>query len=261
MSFASTTLRPGLLVSVKTSISGNVSYVKRDLEAEVITDGVLRAKWETQKTVIDAEEHEKASKVRSKSRSLIASVCANSAFGMLCPETAEADLEKAVAEARKLCEEFNSTASVTRVKFFVITGRIAPDDVEAVRAINSEVRELLATMEEGVAKLDVDSIRKAANNAKQLGTMLSPNAQARIQIAIDAARTTARKIVQAGEQAAIEIDRRTLATLNEARTAFLDLDQPEGQIAQPVAEGRALDLTPQGEIAAPVAPGHKLEIV
>jgi hypothetical protein len=262
MSFSSTTLRPGLLVSVKTSISGNVTYNKRELEAEQINvDGVLHAKWETEKTILDAAEHEKATKVRSKARSLIGSVCANSAFGLLCPESASDDLEKAIAEARKLCEQFNDESQLTRVKFYVITGRIAPDDVEAVRAINSEVRELLASMEEGVAKIDVKAIRDAADRAKQLGSMLSADAQARIQIAIDAARSAAKKIVKAGEQAAIEIDRRTLSTLAEARTAFLDIDA-QGEIGTPAAEGRAIDLAPEHvQIGTPASPDRKLEIV
>lgn len=262
-SFASTTLRPGLLVSIKTSIDGNVSYIKTELEAEQITAGTLRAKWETEKTVTDVAEHEAASKVRSKARSLIASVCASSAFGMLCPDNAEADLMKALAEARQRCEDFNATSKLSKVYFYAITGRVAPDDVEAVRAINSEVRGLLAQMEEGIQKLDVAAVRKAADTAKQLGTMLTPAAQARIQIALDAARATAKKMVAAGEQAATEIDARTLSTLREARTAFLDVDQDQGEIAAPTAEARAIDLAPHEGTepsTAPAAPARALEI-
>jgi hypothetical protein len=71
--------------------------------------------------------------------------------------------------------------------------------------------------------------------------MLTPEAQARIDVAIKAAREVATKIVSAGETAAVEIDRRTIRTLTEARTAFLDLDGAD-EIAQPAAHGRALDL-------------------
>lgn len=249
MTNSTTTLRPGLLVSLKTSLSGNVSYVKHD-RAEDIIDGTLKAKWETEKTVIDVAEHERATKVRSKARSLVASVCANSAFGLLCPESQGEVLNKAIADARKLCDEFNLDAKVTRIWFYAITGRVAADDVEAVRAINSEVRDLLADMAEGVEKLDVKIVRDAASKAKQLGSMLTPDAQARIQIAIDAARSSARKIVAAGEQAALEIDKQTLQTLKEARTAFLDIEQEQREIAAPVATGRALDLEPTKSEAA-----------
>jgi hypothetical protein len=112
-----------------------------------------------------------------------------------------------------------------------------------VRAINSEVRELLANMAEGVRNLDVKIVRDAADRARDVGRMLSPDAQARIQTAIDAARDAARKIVKAGEQAAQEIDRQALSRIATARTAFLDFD-PAATVAAPSAEARVLDFEP-----------------
>lgn len=253
------TLRPGFLVSLNTSVRGNVAYQRRDIEAPHVIDetGELRARWETERTVVDPAEHDEAIKVRGKCRSLITAVCSASTFGLLCPDTAEADLQAAIAESQALAASFNIRAKLTRIGVYVIAGRVAADDVQAVRAINSEVRDLLAEMETGLQGLDVDRVRQAANKAKQLGQMLSPEAAARIQIAIDAARSVARRMVKAGETAAQEIDRRTLSTLAEARTAFLDLDDA-GEIATPVAEGRAIDLEPQAAPAtiatASVAP-------
>jgi len=254
------TLRPGLLVSLKTSIAGNVKYQKKILEAEHVTDeGTQQARWETERTIINPAELEAAKKARSKARSLISGVCATSAFGLLCPETAADALEKSIAAARGVADAFNETASLTRVHVYIITGRIAPDDVEAVRAINSEIRELLADMERGVKNLDVKTIREAASQARSIGSMLSPDAAARITIAIEAARATAKKIVQAGEQAAQEVDLRTIAAITEARTAFLDLDDAK-EIASPAAEQRALDLAPTAPIAAPAPVAPALEV-
>src|SRR5215831_16187739 len=233
------TLRPGLLVSLKTSIRGNIRYDHRDIEREHLTeDGRQLAKWETERTISDPLEYEAATKVRSKVRSIVSSVCANSAFGLLCPEKSTDDLDNAIAEARRLTDEFNATAKLTRVRVYVIAGRIAPDDVEAVRAINSEVRDLLANMADGIRNLDVKAVRDTANRARDIGRMLTPDAQARIQTAIDAARSTARQIVKAGEQAAQEIDQRTIRRITEARTAFLDLE-PVAEVAVPAVGGRA----------------------
>lgn len=251
MSIFSTTLRPGLLVNVKTSVRGNVSYRKFNEVGATAENGAIQTTWETERTVIDQKEQEAASKVRSSARSLIASVCANSAFGLLCPEANRADLDKAVAEARKLCDEFNRTSSVTFVKFFAIAGRIAPDDVEAVKAINSEVRDLLSDMRDGLNELDVKAVRAAADRAKQLGSMLSPDAQVRLQFAIDAVRDTAKRMVKAGETAATEIDAAVMNKLAEARTAFLDLDPAKDVIAPVDTSARAIDLTPHVEVAAP----------
>lgn len=262
---SATTLRPGLLVAVSTSIKGNVSYRKRELEAEQIDiEGTLKAKWETEKTIKDAAEHDAASKVRNRARNLIGSVCAATAFGFLCPESAAGELNKAISDARDLCAEFNAKANLSRVSFYVITGRVAPDDVEAVKAINSEVRQLLADMTAGVEKLDVKVIRDAADKAKQIGSMLSPDAQARITVAIEAARATAKKIKAAGETAAQEVDRRTLLALTEARTAFLDLEDGV-ELATPTTAARAVDFAPEvvtkaKPVKSPAPATRKLEL-
>jgi hypothetical protein len=135
---------------------------------------------------------------------------------------------------------------VTRVDIFILAGRVSQDDVEAVRAINSEVRDLLADMADGVRNLDVKVVRDAADQARSVGQMLTPDARARIQVAIETARSLARKIVKAGEQAAQEIDQQSIRRITEARTAFLDLDAAD-DIATPTAESRAIDFEPTSE--------------
>lgn len=238
------TLRPGLLVSLKTSIQGNVEYRKRDIEAEYTTEsGEKRAVWETERTVRDPEEHERAIKVRGKARSFITGICSASSFGLLCPEAKQDELDKAIEEARRIISAFNGNATMTRVSLFVIAGRVAPDDVEAVRAINSEIRDLLTEMEAGVQNLDVKVIREAANKAKAVGAMLTGEAYERVEDAIKVARSCARQLVKAGEQAAVEVDQVALKVIASSRTAFLDLDE-SGEIADPQTAGRAIDFEP-----------------
>lgn len=239
------TLRPGLLVSLKTSQRGNVTYTKEDIFRDRPTeDGKREAIWKTQRTIALPAEHDAACKVRTKARSLISSACANSAFGLLCPEDQGDVLEAKIAEAHALVDEFNAAAKMSRVYLCVIAGRIAPDDVEAVKAINSEISDLMEVMRDGIGNLDVKAVRDAANRVRSVGQMLSPDAQARVQLAVDAARAAAKKIVAAGEQAAQEIDRQAIARIAEARTAFLDLDDA-GEVGEVAAEQRAIDLDPE----------------
>ena len=260
MTIQSTTLRPGLLVSLKTSLAGNVRYTRQTVEEDHRVDGgALRGAWETTRVIMDPREHELAGKVRSRCRTIISAVCAQSAFGLLCPESDADRLVAAVKEARDLADEFNAQAQLSRLSVYVITGRVAPDDVEAVKAINSEVRELLASMEKGLANLDVKVVRDAADKAKQLGAMLTPDAAARIQIAIDAARSAARRIVKAGETAAQEIDQATLRKIAEQRTAFLDLDDAR-EVEAPTETGRGVDLAPVADVAAPQASAPAVEL-
>ncbi len=239
------TLMPGLLVSLKTNIIGNVSYSRRQLEADHLTEeGQRRAKWETERTIDNPAERKKASEVRSAARAKISRVCSSSTFGLLCPEAKRIDLDEAIKEARTMVDEFNASATLTRVGVYVIAGRIAADDVEAVRAINSEVRDLLQEMEAGLGRLDVRAVRVACNKAKSIGRVLSPDAAARIKDAIDAARDVAKKIVKAGESAAVVIDTAAIRRIADSRTAFLDLDEAAEVIA-PKARARAVDLEPE----------------
>ena len=238
-----TTLRPGLLVSLKTALRGNVSYNKHTLESEHLTEeGAEKAKWETERTIVNPAEHARAIEVRGRAATLVRAVCAKSAFGLLCPESRAAELDVAIGEAHKLVREFNQSAELTNISVYVITGRVAADDVEAVKAINSEVRDLMADMSEGLQQLDVQKIREAANKAKQLGSMLTEDAEKRVAVAIDAAREVARRIVKAGEQAAMEVDAQAIRKITEMRTTFLDLEEVEATVADPVFYGRGLDL-------------------
>ena len=238
------TLRPGLLVSLKTSMQGNVAYSRKDIITDrVQDDGTTLAQWETEKVVTNPAELDRASKARSKARGLIRSVCSGSNFGLLCPESDRARLDDAIVAAREIVAEFNREARDTQIGIFAIVGRVAADDVEAVRAINSEIRDLLSTMEAGLKRLDVGAVREAANKAKELSAMLSPEAAEKAQRAIEVARKDARQIVKAGEAAAMEIDEATLNAIRTSRTAFLDMDD-QAEVQTPTVTGRAIDLEP-----------------
>lgn len=248
-----TTIRPGLLVSLHTSITGNVKYQAVTIEGAHVTDGgEQRARWETTKTVSNPKEMAKATEVRSKARSLIASVCAHSAFGLLCPEVDAAILADKIKEAQQLAADFNATAELTRVRVSVLAGKIAADDVQAAQAISGEIRDLLDNMAEGVKAMDVEAIRDAANRAKKLDAMVSPDASVRLQKAIDAARSAARQIVKAGETAAKEVDQRAVRLILESRTAFLDFTEEATTIESPASTSRAIDLEPAREASAPM---------
>lgn len=241
----STTLLPGFLIGLKTSVTGNVKYNKQVIEAEHrIRSGAAKATWQTERTIADPEEHKKASQTRMKVRGIITTVCAKSAFGLLCPANQLDKLELAVREGQSVAATFNRTARLSHVSVYVMKGEIAQDDVEAARAIKSEVRELLKSMSEGVKNLDPAVIRKAANQARNLGSMLSPEAAEKVKGAMAVARKAARKITKAAEGAAVEIDREALQSIARARTAFLDINDDETLITTveaPETEAREVD--------------------
>jgi hypothetical protein len=241
------TLRPGLLVSLKTSVVGNVKYRKHTLDASdaPAEEGSSVARWETERTIADVAEHEASQQTRSKAQALVRGKCTLSAFGLLCPEDKEGELDAAIEEANKLVAEFNKTAKLARIAIYVIKGRIAADDVQAVKAINSELNDLMIKMQEAMQNLDVKGIRDAANRARSVSNMVTGDVLARASIAIQTAREFATKIVKAGEIGSIEVDRIAVDKITSMRMAFLDLDDTTNNtVAAMAPEVGTFDLEP-----------------
>lgn len=246
-----TTLRPGLLVSLKTSVRGGVVYKRQDLDAEqakaeATTQDAAVSRWETTRIIEDPQEHELAAKVRAKCRSTITGVCVQSDFGLLCPPAREEALAAAITEARMLAMAFNQEAKRSEVQVYVITGRVAEDDTEAARAIGSEIRELLEQMEQGIKNAQPEAIREAASRAKNLGAMLSEDVGKRVKAAVEQAREAAKEITKrvekAGEVAATVVESIKLDAIQTARFAFLDLDTPEAQVERIEHVAPAVDI-------------------
>ncbi|MDH4172108.1 MAG: hypothetical protein OEW96_00325 [Betaproteobacteria bacterium] len=249
-------LKPGLLVSLKTTVSGAVDYERTELEAEHVTaDGSKVARWETLRNIPDPLEFDRATKARGLARSAVVSVCCSSSFGLLCPSDKEAELQAALTDAQRIVNDFNMSARRARVQVFVLMGRVADNDVEAARAIGAELRELMESMQAGIKAADPEAIREAATKARAIGGMLSEDAGRKVSEAIAQARKVARELVKrvqnAGEQAAVVVAQCNVEAIERARFAFLDLDangQPVESIAAPA---RGLDLPPAGEKFAP----------
>lgn len=227
-------IRPGLLVSVKSSLVGGVSYQRIDLDvdtganANAGTDAADVARWETIRTIEDPAEHERATKARAKALSMIRKECSTTAFGLLCPVDNEGALDAAIVAARKIADEHNSEATHTQIGIFVLKGRVASDDAEAARAITSEIAGLVVAMDRGISALDSSAIREAANKARDMAGMLGEAAKASVDKAIVQARAAARMIVKRiekdGEAAAIVLADIQRGQIESARITFLDLE-------------------------------------
>jgi len=103
------TIRPGILVSVKTSHAGNRSYQKKEIERPHRTDdGVERSRWDTVRIVFDPDEAKEASQVASRARYLITRLCADTAHGPLCPMDRREELYEAIKEARQRVHEWRA---------------------------------------------------------------------------------------------------------------------------------------------------------
>lgn len=234
-------LRPGIMVSLKTQVTGGVTRsTPIDLPVDASMAPSEKAKVirrETTTVIANPEERERASKLRSKVRSMIAKECINTEFGLLCPEPNVDALKKAINEARSLTTEYNKTAETTEVYLYVITGHIASNDEENARAITEEVRTLIASMDASIDKLDPEAIRDAASRAKRISAMLSPAVSEKVGAAVTAARKAARDITRLQEKAtpaSVILKDIQRGAIESARIAFLDFD------TAPAVEGEEL---------------------
>jgi hypothetical protein len=246
MPITPTTLKPGLLVAMRTAIGGdNVRYLKEIIRPRTKAEGdsgYVEA-WKTEKSVADSREYEAAKVARSKVCSLVTSVCSRTSFGHLCPQDRADALEEKIAEARALVEDFNRSAKVTNVAFNFVIGRVAADDQEAVAAVRAELGDLLIEMRAGISGVDIDGIRRAAKRARNVSQMLEPGMQERVGEAVAVARKAASKLAKAGEEAAATVDADSMAAIESVRMAVLDLDPTAIEpVAAAVSDGRQLDL-------------------
>lgn len=246
------TLKPGLIVSLSARMSGGVQYARVDIENKTENEGTAVSKWETTRVIADPEEYERATKVRGKCRSLIASACTKSVFGLLCPADKEKALDDAIAESRALAEAFNREARTVQISVYVLKGRIAESDQEAASAIADELKGLLADMRDGIAAADVKKIRDAASTAKQMGRMLDEMTAKKISAAVEEARFVAKEITRRlddpdeAEGVAAYVQEIKLASLSESRFAFLDMDPVEAP-AEVAAAPREVDFEEDGQ--------------
>lgn len=258
------TIRPGLLVVVKSTVFGGVTYQRTDLDADgAPAEGADVARWETKRIIEDKAEHDRAVKARSKAVSLIRKECQETTFGLLCPADREAALDTAIAAARAVVEAHNASATHTQISVHTLKGRVASNDEEAARAITAEIAGLVTQMDAGIAKLDSKAIRAAADRAREMSAMLDDSLKGKIDAAIEQARKAARTIVKRiekeGEDKAIVMMDIQRGQIESARIAFLDLSGDSGAPSEalPAVEAQRfadLDMSEGEPEAAPTAP-------
>ncbi len=223
-------LKPGFLVSLKTSLQGGVAYQRVDLDADKPDgDPAAIARWETTRRIDDPDEHKRATKARSAARALIESVCVKTAFGLLCQESKGAELDEKIQSAQALIDAHNQAAHSTHVRVYVLRGRIASTDEEAVKALSSEVREVLEDMQAGIRRVDVEKIREAATRARKLGAILDAEQATKVNRAVEAARDAAKQIVKRidvdGAEAVRAVAEGMSGPIEQARFAFLEIEE------------------------------------
>lgn len=190
-------VRPGLLVSMRTSIKGGVSYRREDLVDEIEGEGT-RTEWKTEKKVENADEYTRARRLRARVVTLIGGACVKTAFTYICPLENEALLDERIAEAQAACDAFNEEAVHSQVTFDLMRGRYMEDTKETVQAVRREIHELLEELNSALKAGEVQSIRDVAARATQMGRLLEEGTEARsaLERAVKESRRVAGQLVK-----------------------------------------------------------------
>lgn len=269
------TLRPSILVVLRTTVTGGVTYDRTDLDTgEAPMPGVSRRRWVTDCTIMDPEEHERAGKVRSAARSLFTRICVDAPLGLMLPLTiteegedadiarAQAQVDVVEAEARALIATHNDIAKHTHITLESSTFTFSSPAQAArnERALRTEIARLMDLMEVGISKADPKVIQGAADRARELAQILGEEAKGVATAAIEQARKARsailKRIIKEGEDAQTVVMGISRGMIASARTAFLDFDDAPVTAEAPMGAQRSLDLSAVevGEVAPEVVP-------
>ena len=220
------TIKPGFLISIKTTCNGGVQYQRMDIDTKGDGNGREITEWQTTRVIEDKDEHQRSVLVRAKCSNMLRLACISTPFGYICPESKMDSFMEIYEDAQRRALEFNASASYTRITVNMMRGRIATDDDAAIKSMMSEMETLAQTMTSAIARGDVKAIRDAATMAKQMGGMLDETAQEKVTKAVEAARKAARDIVKRvekkGEKLEQVIGEQNVSPIDQMRVAFLD---------------------------------------
>lgn len=253
-------LKPGYMVALATKIDPPPTYRKTN-EATDHASAVEVRSWEAEVTVQLPEEYDRAKKVRGRARSLMTGACIVTPFHVLmCPTDRVGQLDAAEAEARRIVEEFNASATFYRVDLQTFRGTVEEDSTRAAQAVGEEVRSLLDSMERSIRLGDVKAARDAAVQAKSISRLLEGAEAEKVSLAVRSLRQLAREVVdkvqgQAEELLEVVTEER-LRPIAAARMVFLDPEQVAAEVPSPAASreeiGAYLDAMQAGFEAGPV---------
>lgn len=157
-------IRPGILVAEKVTISGGIHYDK-ELEESYFEDERQIRKWRTTAIVDDVSERQKAQMVRSQIYSLTRKVCASTPIGLICSEERSGELAEALREARRKRNEFNSEAKTCYMRTHHALFEVNPDNKQAVEAIVDHVADIANRVDEAITSSEEEVIQKAPRSA------------------------------------------------------------------------------------------------
>lgn len=157
-------ITPGIVVALKTRVSGGITYQRFNKQVKQNADGLLVEEYDTVKTTIDPDLFAEATRLRSKCIGLVRAVSCETAFGMLCPASKEGDLDKSIEEAKRIAREFNDRSSTIKITVACLKGRVVDSDQEANDMVAEEMLNIIGELQAKLSAEHIDNLSEAERN-------------------------------------------------------------------------------------------------
>jgi len=227
-----TNLNASYAVALHVSLIGGISYKRDYKESTVRNDGAEIRKWETESVVLDKEERNEATKLKSRIYNLVDKATVKTLLGPVCQKEKREALEKALEEVDKVQEDFNNEARTCHLDVHYAIFSISPGDPMMVKVVADQVISATQDIEEALTLQDrlalnrvpkrflgnhspgeimllpeterdallvrvrAELIRNALKNLKGVETLFPGDASQEILNAVKEARIAARRIIQ-----------------------------------------------------------------
>ncbi len=166
-------IEPCYLVRDRISVDRGVTYHRRDISNEVLEDGSEQATWETDRHYKNRAETKAANAIYMKARNRIRQVCLVTDIGFVCPLWKQSELDLAVAEAKALIDDFNSTAKVCHISFLVVCTRLDNDNTEGVSLIQDTLVRSTELIKTALTNFDPKAAKESLTLTKQMIDVLA----------------------------------------------------------------------------------------
>jgi hypothetical protein len=188
-------IQPCILVIDRLTVERAVSYVRTDHVVQANPDKSEDATWKTERHYMDRDEAKEADRVYSRARTKIRSVCSLTDIGFIALAAKDAELQKAISEARQIVDDGNKTFKHCKVNFRVVCTKIEPDNVDGAATLAEAINKSIDVVRSAMTSLDVKKARDTLSATKGLVDVISdPEAQAALTKARDESKTLLNEI-------------------------------------------------------------------
>ena len=218
-----------LLFIPNIGMGGGVKYRTKDHKERENTDGKELKEWNTERTVDDRGEFDKARALKEKFRRRFNKLGSTIRSGVIVRTDREQELTRAVADTEDDIRIFNRQAVYSRFWFYPVKILIDSSNSNVMVAMAKQLQDLLVTIQRRLKVGDYKEVRKLLKgvNVDNYSDMFKGEYSDKIKQAFDNVKESTRELASQARKVAKGIDATQAeidtAPIDVARAAFIEL--------------------------------------